>query len=293
MPSAGSSAVGAFLLAALYSGTPLALAAMGGVLSERSGVVNIALEGFMLIGAFTAIWFGGRSAGAGLGAAVAAGILFGLLHAFLTQKTRMDHVLSGLGINLLAYGATQFLYLRLYPSGVEVGGLPRWYFLAAAIAAPPSVWFLLYRTPFGLRLRAAGEGPESERMAGVDPVARRFTAVALSGALAAFAGAYLSLGEAHTFSTGMSAGKGYVALAAVIFGKWNPLGAAGGALFFGVFYAMQTQLQISGIQYRFLGIVWTSPFLLDTLPYFMTLVALVGVVGKASPPAALGRPDSE
>jgi general nucleoside transport system permease protein len=286
-------AVNAFVGATLYSATPLILAAMGGVLSERSGVVNIALEGLMLAGAFVAVAAGQSSGAAGLCAALVAGGLLGLLHAFLTQRTRMDHVVSGLGINLLAAGATRYLTLRYFPSGIRVNGLPGWVFLLLALALPFLVTLLLWRTRFGLRLRAVGEAPDSARMAGIAPGPSRYAAVTLSGMLAALAGAYLSLAESHTFTSNMSAGKGYIALAAVIFGKWSPLGAAGGALFFGFFYALQTQLQISSIHANFLGVEWTSPFLLDTLPYLMTLAALVSVVGRAVPPAALGRQDQE
>jgi ABC-type uncharacterized transport system permease subunit len=289
----GLEALNAFVSATLYSATPLILAAMGGVLSERSGVVNIALEGLMLTGAYVAVAAGQGSGLVGLCAAVLAGGLLGLLHAFLTQRTRMDHVVSGLGINLLAAGATRYLSLRYFPSGIRVNGLPGWVFLLLALALPFAVTLLLWRTRFGLRLRAVGEAPESARMAGISPLPSRYAAVTLSGVLAAVAGAYLSLAESHTFTSNMSAGKGYIALAAVIFGKWNPLGAAGGALFFGFFYALQTQLQISNVHANLLGVEWTSPFLLDTLPYLMTLAALVSVVGRAIPPAALGRQESE
>jgi simple sugar transport system permease protein len=286
-----SDPVSAFVSATLYSATPLILAALGGVLSERAGVVNIALEGLMLAGAFVAVWAGASSGIVGLLAALLVGGLLGLLHALLTQRTRMDHVVSGLGINLLAAGVTRYLTLRCFPDGIRVNGLPGPLFLTLALTLPFLVALLLWRTRFGLRLRAVGENPESARMAGIAPGPSRYTAVALSGVLAALAGAYLSLAESHTFTSNMSAGKGYIALAAVIFGKWNPLGAAGGALFFGFFYALQTQLQISGIHASFLGIEWTSPFLLDTLPYLMTLAALLSVVGRAVPPAALGQQD--
>ena len=292
-----------FFGAVIYGAAPLTIAAMGGILSERSGVVNIALEGLMLFGAFAAVWaetaFSHRGVGAfpaailGLLAAVLAGALLGLLHAFLTQRTRMDHVVSGLGINLLAAGATRYLYLFLYPTGVSVSGLPRSFFVGLAVVLPFIVLWALWRTRFGLRLRAVGENPESALMAGISPGISRYAAVTLSGVLAAVAGAYLSLADSHTFASDISAGKGYIALAAVIFGKWNPLGAAGGALFFGFFYALQTQLQISNVHLRLLGVEWSSPFLLDTLPYIMTIMALVSVVGKAAPPAALGRATEE
>jgi general nucleoside transport system permease protein len=281
--------VAALLVATLYSATPLVLAALGGVLSERAGVVNIALEGLMLAGAFVGVWAGQSSALLGLAAALAIGAALGLLHALLTQKTRMDHVVSGLGITLLAAGGTRFLFQHVFPSsGVGINGLPRELFVRLAVVLPFVVAFLLARTRFGLRLRAVGENPESARMAGISPFGPRVAAVTLSGVFGALAGAYLSMGEAHQFSPGMSAGKGYIALAAVIFGKWNPLGAAAGALFFGFFDALQSQLQISGVHVVALGVEWTSPYLLQSIPYLMTIVALVSVVGRSTPPAALG-----
>jgi simple sugar transport system permease protein len=279
----------ALLVATLYSATPLVLAALAGVLSERAGVVNIALEGLLLTGAFFGVCAGQGSPLAGVFAAVMAGALLGLLHAILTQKTKMNHVVSGLGITLLAAGSTRFLFQRVFPSsGISITGVSRDLFLYAAIVLPILITVLLYRTRFGLRLRAVGENPESARMAGISPLPSRIAAVTLSGALGGFAGAYLSMAEAHQFSPGMSAGKGYIALAAVIFGKWSPVGATLGALFFGFFDALQNQLQISGVQLKWLGIEWTSPFLLHSLPYLMTIIALVSVVGRATPPAALG-----
>ncbi len=284
----------------LYYATPLTLAAMGGVLSEKAGVVNIALEGFILSGAFAGVCaadvtskYGVIISGlVGILAAIMIGAVLGFLHAFLTQKTRMDHVVSGLGINLLASGATQYLYLHEYPQGLSVTGIPRWMFLVAALVLPFAVQLLLVRTHWGLKLRAVGESREGASMAGVSALPVRFAAVTLSGVLAALGGAYLSLADDHNFSTDVSAGKGYIALAAVIFGKWNPLGAAGGALFFGFFYALQTELQIRHISAHFLGISWTNSFLLDMLPYIMTIVALTSVIGKAVPPADLGKEEA-
>ena len=289
-------AYNSFFTATLLSATPLVLAAMGGILSERAGVVNIALEGMILTGAFVGVVVenavagtGGMAPFIGLGAALVAGGLLGLLHAFLTQRMRMNHVVSGLGINLLAAGSSRYLALRLFPQGVHIAGLPEGAFLAVAVVLPFLVAWLLLRTKFGLRLRAVGESPESAGMAGISPLPSRYVAVTLSGVLAALAGAYLSQAVAHNFSSNMSAGRGYIALAAVIFGKWNPRSAALGALFFGFCYALQTQLQLFGQHLVFLGIEWTSPFLLDALPYLMTLFALVSLVGRSTPPAALGQ----
>jgi len=281
------------LVATIFSATPLVLAAMGGILSERAGVVNIALEGLMLAGAFAGVWAGQQSPWIGLAAAIAAGGMLGLLHALLTQKTKMNHVVSGLGITLLAAGGTRFLFQRVFPSaGLNIQGLPRELFVGLAVAIPIAVAVMLQRTKFGLRLRAVGESPESARMAGISPEPTRLIAVTLSGVLGALAGAYIAMAETHQFSPGMSAGKGYIALAAVIFGKWSPIGATLGALFFGFFDALQSQLQISGVHLVGFGVEWTSPYLLQALPYLMTIVALVSVVGRATPPAALGREDA-
>ncbi len=290
MPSdAGSSSLlFALLLATLTSATPLILAAMGGILSERAGVVNIALEGLILAGAFMGVAAGRVSSLVGLLAALAVGALLGLLHAFLTQKTRMNHVVSGLSITLLASGGTRYLFQKMLRDGVQIEGLPQWTFTAFALLLPFAVLWLLGSTRFGLRLRAVGENPESARMAGIASGPVRFIAVMLSGVCAALAGAFLSMSVAHRFSPDMSAGKGFIALAAVIFGKWHPVWAAVGALFFGFFDALQSQLQISHIHLVALGIEWTNPFLLETIPYLMTLAALVLLVGRATPPAALG-----
>lgn len=287
--SGSSSWLLALLLATLYSATPLVLAAMGGVLSERAGVVNIALEGLILAGAFMGAWAGQSSPQMGLAGALLVGAGLGLLHAFLTQKLRMNHVVSGLGITLLVAGTTRYLSMRWFEQGFRIEGLSSNFFLGLAVVLPFVTLYVLNKTRFGLRLRAVGENPESARMAGIAPGPPRFAAVTLSGVLAALAGANLSMSDAHTFSSNMSAGKGYIALAAVIFGKWHPLGAALGALFFGFFYAVNTQLQISGVKVNWLGIEWTNAFILDSLPYLMTLAALVSVVGRAVPPAALGK----
>ena len=179
--------------------------------------------------------------------------LLGLLHAYLTQKAKMNHVVSGLAINLLAAGATRYLFSKLFSEGRSIAGMSQSFFLLIAIFLPPLVWVLLHYTQFGLRLRAIGENPETVRMAGVNPTSTRYVAVVLSGVLAALAGAYLSMADSHRFSPNMSAGKGYIALAAVIFGKWNPGGATAGALFFGFFYALQTQLQVQGFAPQWFG----------------------------------------
>ena len=286
-------AASALLNAAFYSAVPLTLAAMGGILSERAGVVNIALEGLMLAGAFAGVAFGLHSVWLGLAASLAAGLTLGLLHAFLTQKARMNHVVSGLGINLFAAGLTTYLNRKYFADGVHIETIDKRIFLFLAFVMPFAVWFLLRQTRFGLRLRAVGENLESARMAGISPAFSRYAAVGLSGVLAGLAGAYLSLSDGGTFTNSMSAGKGYIALAAVIFGKWEPLYAAGGALFFGGCYALQTQMQILGLKIVWLGVEWTSPEILNLLPYLMTIAALLAFVGRAVPPAALGQEEKE
>ena len=189
---AGSAALlAALLLATLTSATPLILAAMGGILSERAGVVNIALEGLILAGAFMGVAAGRTSALIGLLAALTVGALLGAVHAFLTQKTRMNHVVSGLAITLLAAGGTRYLFQKMLRDGVQIDGLPQSFFLVTALLLPFAVQWLLSSTRFGLRLRAVGENPASARMAGIASVPVRFVAVTLSGVCAALAGAFL------------------------------------------------------------------------------------------------------
>ena len=289
--------------------TPLILAAMGGILSERSGVVNIALEGMMLAGAFFGMlgsyWTGNAWVGVTLG--MAAGGLLGLIHAALTQRTKLNHIVSGVALNIFALGLTTYLLRRIFAhagSSPPVNGLQNWslglsripvvdqiigdqnplFYLAVVIVI--GLGFMLFRTPIGLRLRAAGENPEAARSAGIRVGVVRYLAVTASGILGGLAGAYLSLGQLNMFAEGMSGGRGFIALAAVIFGKWNPYGAAGAALFFGFFDALQMRLQGQAI----LGITIPSEFML-MLPYALTIIALAGFVGKAVAPQALGRED--
>lgn len=281
--------------------TPLILAALGGVLSERSGVVNIALEGMMLCGAFFGMlgsyWTGNPWIGVTL--AMAAGGLLGLIHAALTQRTKLNHIVSGVALNILPLGLTTYLLRRIFMhagGSPPVNGLPNWGLglgpvlgnqnplFYAAVLIVIGLGLMLFRTPIGLRLRAAGENPEAARSAGIRVGVVRYLAVTASGVLGGLAGAYLSLGQLNMFAEGMSGGRGFIALAAVIFGKWNPYGAAGAALFFGFFDALQMRLQGQAIA----GITIPSEFML-MLPYALTIIALAGFVGKAVAPAALGR----
>ncbi|MDW8103585.1 MAG: ABC transporter permease, partial [Armatimonadota bacterium] len=287
------------LRSALRLATPLALAAMGGILSERSGVVNIGLEGQMLMGAFVgwaaAVMLGNGWLGVVCG--VGAGALLGFLHALLTQRFRADHVVSGMAVNLLAAGLTVFLLRRFFERPPGAPGIAEWSlgwlqgvpllggllaqqspFVFLMLALPPVLHVLLYHTMWGLRVRAAGESARKSRLAGIDVVATRYACVTLSGVLAALAGTYLSLSQLNVFSEGMSAGRGFIALAAVIFGRWTPLGATVAALGFGFLDALQQRLQGETL----FGVRVPSELLLS-LPYLLTIVALAGLVGRSVP----------
>lgn len=275
------------LVAAWYSSVPIVFAAVAGVVSERSGVPNIALEGYLLASAFAAVWAGQHSGLIGLAAAVIVAALLGLLLAFLTQDLRVDPIVSGLAITMFAVGATQYLSTDLYSSGVEVNGLNQWPFMVIAVVLPWVAAFGLANTRFGLRLRSAGEDASGARMAGISPKRVRYAALALSGALCGVGGGFLSLVDAHTFTSNMSAGKGYIALALVVFGGWRPVRVALGAVMFGFLYALQTQVQISNWHFRLGGIEWSDSLLLDALPYLMTIVVVAAAAQRVIPPREL------
>jgi simple sugar transport system permease protein len=282
-----------YLIAAtLRLWTPLALGAMGGVVSERSGVINIAIEGMMLAGAFGAV-VAAKATGsplAGLALGVAAGALTGLLHAALTQALRVPHILSGVGINLGVLGITTFA-LRQYGGGLETRALLPSVILFSekldlttvlALLVVAAVWAVLYGTPVGLRLRACGENPGAVRAAGINPVRLRYGAVTTAGALAGLGGVSLALSGLGAFTENMTAGRGYIALAAVIFGRWDPLGAALAALLFGFGDALQLALQTLGYAQ-----IIPADFL-TLLPYLVTLAALFRKTRDVAAPAALG-----
>ena len=285
-----------FLAQTLRIAIPYLFAASGGVISERSGLIGLGLEGYMLGGAFcgaVASYYSG-SAWIGLVGAVAGGGALALLYAVTAIRFRADQVVLGVAINLFVTGATRFfLKLAFHSSansprvpglGVEQSGTG-----LVTLVGNPMIWlgilavaviaWLLYRTPFGLRVRAAGEHPTAALSVGV-PVHRvRYLAAALSGVLAGLGGAYLALDQ-HQFSADMTAGRGFIALAATIFGRWDPFRAALACLFFAAAETLQIQLQ--GSQ------VIPSQFV-EMIPYALTIVALAGVVGRAVAPAALGR----
>jgi ABC-type uncharacterized transport system permease subunit len=286
----------AFLAQAIRIAIPYLLAASGGVITERAGLIGLGLEGYMLGGAFTgalASYYSG-SAWVGLIGAVAGGVALALLYAVAAIRYRADQVVVGIAVNLLVIGATRF-FLRLAfhssanspripgfgaeQSGTGVGALVENPLVWLGILTVVFVAWLLYRTPFGLRVRAAGEHPAAAISVGIRVNAIRYTAAALSGGFAALGGAYLALDQ-HQFSAEMTAGRGFIALAATIFGRWDPLRAALACLLFAAAETLQIQLQ--GAQ------IIPSQFV-EMIPYALTIIALAGVVGRAVPPAALGR----
>jgi len=286
----------AFLAQTLRIAIPYLFAASGGVISERSGLIGLGLEGYMLGGAFCgalASYYSG-SPWLGLLGAIGGGAVLALLYAATAIRFRADQVVVGVAINLLVTGATRFFLRLAFHSSANSPRVPGFGSEQSgtglsSLVSNPLIWlgiiavavmgWLLYRTRFGLRVRASGEHPEAALSVGV-PVNRvRYIAAALSGMLAALGGAYLALDQ-HQFSAEMTAGRGFIALAATIFGRWDPLRAALACLFFAAAETLQIQLQ--GAQ------IVPSQFV-EMIPYALTIVALAGVVGRAVPPAALGR----
>jgi simple sugar transport system permease protein len=269
---------------------------MGGVLSERVGLIALSLEGYMLAGAFCAA-FGAYytdSAWIGVLAGMAGGTVMAVIYAVATVKFRADQVVIGIAINLMAIGATRF-FLRLFFDsaansprvtgfGDRVSGSGAMALVAnplfwMALATVAFVYWLLFRTPFGLRVRAVGEHPAAAVSVGVKVDRVRYLAVVASGAIAGLGGVYLALDQ-HKFSSEMTAGRGFIALAATIFGRWHPRRAAIACLFFAAAETLQIQLQ--GRQ------LIPSQFI-DMIPYLLTIIALAGIVGRVRPPAALGK----
>ena len=295
----------ALTAAMLRFATPLAFGAMGGIFSERSGVVNIGLEGMMLSGAFFGV-LGADKLGSwalGLLCAALAGGLFALVHAFFAIHLRADQIIGGTAINFLALGITGYLFVDIYGGegtppniseipDVHLDFLKDWYFVGPvfgqlnlmiwlAFFTIVATWFVLFKTPVGLRIRAVGEHPRAAETVGISVYATRYAAVTLSGVLAALGGAYLSIGFVHSFNQNMTVGRGYIALAAVIFGNWRPFGAAMACLLFGFSSALAQRLP----EYS-----ESAAVLFTALPYVLTLIAVAGVIGRSIPPAAVGRP---
>jgi len=303
----------ALFAATLRFATPLTFAAIGGLFSERSGVVNIGLEGMMLMGAFFGVYGADKTGSWVLGILIGmlAGASLGLVHAAFSIHLRSDQIVSGTAINFLALGITGYVYIDTYGNEGTPGGLPQvpdvhldwlasippeglgsflertfgqlnllvWLALATVVLA----WIIVFKTAIGLRIRAVGEHPRAADTVGISVYATRYAAVIVSGALAAMGGVYLSLGFVHSFTENMTAGRGFIALAALIFGKWHPFGALGAALLFGFASAVAPRLEnVEG---------WaTYGTLFQALPYVLTLIAVAGVIGRSIPPAAIGRP---
>jgi simple sugar transport system permease protein len=293
--------------------TPLVLAALGGLYSERSGVINIALEGLMLAGAFTAaaMTFYAGSPWVGLGAAAFAGALVAYVIAVACIRFKANAVVTGAGINILFLGLPAVLSGALFLSsgstpqiprenllpslsGIVPGFLPQWRMLTdvsvvslLALIIVLMTRYVLYRTPFGLRLRSVGENPEAADAAGVDVNRIRYIAVVLSGVLAGIGGAYLSIGQSSLFTRNMSAGRGFIALAALIFGKWRPVQTMLACLLFGFADALTIQMQ--GVAKLPSGEDIPVQFV-QMIPYVVTIVVLAGFIGQSRAPRALGVP---
>jgi simple sugar transport system permease protein len=295
------------LVSSLVRATPIALAALSGIYSERAGVVNIGIEGMMLVGAFVSVVTASvsNSLWVGVIGGIASGVLLALLHAVLSIRYRVDQVISGTVIIILALGVTSYLQrsvLNLNPELNQPG-------TAIAAAPIPGLWripvvgpvffnlspiiyamavllvvthVLMYHTRWGLRIRSVGEHPRAADTLGIDVFKVRYISVLISGAVAGLAGSYMSIGAAGRFNEGMTAGKGFLGLAAMIFGNWNPAGAFVGSLIFGFFDSWQEKLSILqvGIPVDLLGMA----------PYLATMIVLAGVVGRARMPAADGQP---
>ncbi len=296
----------------------LVLPALGGIISERSGVVNIAMEGMMLTGAFASVMITLLLYNRGINnslcvilgvlAAILAGGAMALIHGVVSINFKANQIVSGVAINIIALGLTSYLLFVLTPAGQGVPSLPASLLLPTPSWGPLSkipwlgnvlfqqniifyiaililiaVQFLLFRTNLGLRIRAVGEHPQAADTAGVNVRLLRYLCVISSGLLSGLAGAYLALGVAGVFNANMTDGRGYIALAAMIFGKYNPLGAAVACLIFGLGYGLSLPLQDLSSNPNLV-------YLLQTLPYVFTLIALVGIVGRTTPPAADGIP---
>ena len=287
-------------LATVRFAAPFVLAGLGGLFSERAGIVNIALEGMMVAGAFFAI-YGSDVTGHGVGGlavGVGAGMLLGLIHAVATVSLRADQIISGTALILIAAGLVNYLSVTLYPppqgtpasvsrppliplpGDEKISILVLAMFLAVAVTI-----FVVFRTPFGLRLRAVGEHPKAADTVGIDVYRMRYIAVIISGGLAGLAGAYVSF-EVGSYTEGMIAGKGFIALAALIFGKWHPLGVLAASMLFGFSQALALRLpNVEAIPEAL-----RAPELLTALPYLITVIALAGFVGRSVGPAAVGKP---
>lgn len=310
--------IGSVLASTLRVTTPLLLCALAGLVSERSGVIDIGLEGKMLFAAFAAAAAGsvGHSTGLGIMAAIAVACALSLIHGFACVSNRGDQVVSGVALNMVAAGLTVVLGIAWFKQGGQtppVDASVRMTGMAAAFAEPTGgwfnavighgllshnllvyvsfalvagVWFFLERTKPGLRLRAVGENPAMVDAAGVSVPALRYAALMINGVLCGLAGSYLVLAQNASFSPNMTAGRGFIALAAMIFGKWKPVPTMAACILFGFLDALAIRMQ--GVQLPGVGEVPVQ--LIQALPYILTVVLLAGFIGQALAPKALGRP---
>jgi len=303
---------GALFASTIRFATPLLFAALGGLFSERSGVVNIGLEGMMLMGSFFSIWGADVTGSWTLGVLIglASGAVMGLIHAFFSITLRSDQIVGGTAINFLALGITSYLYVRIYGTqGTPSEGLStipdislnflydippdrlggflgdalagQDLFVWVGVALVFAVWIAVFKTPAGLRLRSVGEYPRAADTVGINVFLTRYAAVILSGILASAGGVYLALGFINSFEPNQTAGRGFIALAALIFGNWRPFGAAVACLLFGFSSALAKSLQEYSL---------SVSTLFEALPYVLTIIAVAGVIGRSTPPASIGKP---
>lgn len=307
--------LGQLLNSTLVFSTALIFTALGGIFSERSGVVNIGLEGLMIFGAFAAgvgtyyaqeAGMGSFSPWVGVIAAMVAGALGALIHAIATITFKADQTISGIVINFLAAGLTVYIVKLIFDGAAETplvtvfhkfpipvlrdipiigegffNSYPTTYLALILVAV---IYFVLFKTPFGLRLRSVGEHPSAADTLGVNVTKMRYIGVLLSGVLGGIGGATITLTTTSTFAHNTISGQGFIAIAAMIFGKWNPLGAFGAAMFFGFSQAIRNYVQLFD---------WSRSIpqeFIFMIPYVLTIIVLVGAVGRSSAPAALGTP---
>jgi general nucleoside transport system permease protein len=277
-----------FLWLMLIKSAPLIYAALGGVICERAGVLNIGLEGMIAIGAFSGVSISYATGNAVLGAigGVVSGAALGAILGLAATRFRVEQIVAGTGINLIALGGAAYGLVIIFgqPGASKevnaLGPVGEVVMVCLALALAGLLHVFLFATRPGLHVRSCGENPRAADVAGIDPLRVRFWATTAGGAIAALGGVFLAMAELDLYSDGMSAGRGFIALAAVIFGRWNPLGAAAAAIFFGAFEALQFTLQRTGI----------PPEFMQALPYVAALVALAGFAGRARAPAADGVP---
>jgi simple sugar transport system permease protein len=277
-----------FLILTLVKSAPLIFAALAGVVCERAGILNIVLEGALAASAFGAVaaTYATGSPIVGIGAGILCGMLVCGALGVAATRFGVDQIVAGTGLNVLAIAGAGFGVAAIWgasgasPEVRGLGNAGQIALVVVALALVVGVQLLLDRTPFGLRLRACGENPRAVRSAGIDPQRTRVTATVIAGGIVGLGGVFLSLAELSLYSDGMTAGRGFIALAAVIFGRWTPIGSLGAALAFGALSALQFSLQRSGVPSEFM----------QALPYVVALLALAGLAGRARAPAADGVP---